>query len=80
MSKNYSLFGILLMTVLLLVSGCSPKKAVLTTDNEKDLADMITYLEDHGYESSVEEAASDIFSWHLHACENRIRSAELLFL
>ena len=61
MSKKHSLFGILLMTVLLLVSGCSPKKAVLTTDNEKDLADMITYLEDHGYESSVEEAASDIF-------------------
>ncbi|WP_313119098.1 hypothetical protein [Proteiniclasticum ruminis] len=61
MSKNYSLFGILLMTVLLLVSGCSPKKAVLTTDNEKDLANMTTYLEDQGYESSVEEADPDIF-------------------
>lgn len=61
MSKKHSLFGILLMTVLLLASGCSPKKTVLTTDNEKDLADMITYLEDQNYESSVEEAASDIF-------------------
>lgn len=61
MSKKRSLLGILLLTVLLLVSGCSQKKAVLTTDNEKDLANMITYLEDHGYESSVEEADSDIF-------------------
>lgn len=61
MSKKRSLLGILLLTVLLLVSGCSQKKAVLTTDNEKDLANMITYLEDQGYESSVEEADSDIF-------------------
>ncbi len=61
MSKKHSLFGILLMTVLLLASGCSPKKTVLTTDNEKDLADMITYLEDQNYESSVEEADYDIF-------------------
>ena len=61
MSKKRSLLGILLLTVLLLVSGCSQKKAVLITDNEKDLANMITYLEDQGYESSVEEADSDIF-------------------
>lgn len=61
MSKKRSLLGILLLTVLLLVSGCSQKKAVLTTDDEKDLANMITYLEDQGYESSVEEADSDIF-------------------
>lgn len=61
MSKKRSLLGILLLTVLLLVSACTNKKPVLTEDNEKDLANMITYLEDQSYESSVEEADSDLF-------------------
>jgi hypothetical protein len=61
MSKKRSILGILLLTVLLLVSGCTKSKPQLTEDNEKDLANMITYLEDQGYESSVEEADSDIF-------------------
>ena len=61
MSKKRSILGILLLTVLLLVSGCTKSKPQLTEDNENDLANMITYLEDQGYESSVEEADSDIF-------------------
>lgn len=61
MSKKRSILGILLLTVLLLVSGCTKSKPQFTEDNEKDLANMITYLEDQGYESSVEEADSDIF-------------------
>lgn len=61
MSKKRSILGILLLTGLLLVSGCTKSKPQLTEDNEKDLANMITYLEDQGYESSVEEADSDIF-------------------
>ena len=61
MSKKRSILGILLLTVLLLVSGCTKSKPQLTEDNEKDLANMITYLEDQSYESSVEEADSDIF-------------------
>lgn len=61
MSKKRSILGILLLTVLLLVSGCTKSKPQLTEDNEKDLANMITYLEDQCYESSVEEADSDIF-------------------
>ncbi|SFO05803.1 hypothetical protein [Proteiniclasticum ruminis] len=61
MSKKRSILGILLLTVLLLVSGCTKSKPQLTEDNEKDLANMITYLEDQNYESSVEEADSDIF-------------------
>lgn len=61
MSKKRSILGILLLTGLLIVSGCTKSKPQLTEDNEKDLANMITYLEDQGYESSVEEADSDIF-------------------
>lgn len=61
MSKKRSILGILLLTVLLLVSGCTKSKPQLTEDNEKDLANMITYLEDQVYENSVEEADSDIF-------------------
>ena len=61
MSKKRSILGILLLMGLLLVSGCTKSKPQLTEDNEKDLANMITYLEDQGYESSVEEADSDIF-------------------
>lgn len=61
MNKVRSLLSILCLMVLALSSGCSTRKAVPTPDNEKDLANFITYLEDHQYPSSVEEADADIF-------------------
>ena len=67
MSKKRSILGILLLTVLLLVSGCTKSNPQLTEDNEKDLANRITYLEDQGYdEETVEKATGRNMDQYVH--------------